>query len=52
MPMKDLAIEWRYIEMVATLEGKSLIEIDCLRDKFFKENDNEKTIEKSPQEDA
>lgn len=40
--MDKLTLDWRHIEWIAKLEGKSLIEIDVLRDKFFNEAENEK----------
>lgn len=51
MGMNELTVEWRHIEWVATISGKSLIDIEQLREAFFKENDDEKTMEEGKSED-
>lgn len=51
MGMNELTVEWRHIEWVATFSGKSPIDIEQLRDKFFKENDDEKTMEEGKSKD-
>jgi len=49
--MNELTIEWRHIEWVATFSGKSLIEIEQLREAFFKENNDEKAMEEGESKD-
>ena len=49
--MNELTIEWRRIEWIATFAGKSPIEIEQLRDLFFKENNDEKAIEEGKYKD-
>ena len=49
--MNELTIEWRHIEWVATFSGKSPIEIEQLREAFFKENNDEKAMEEGESKD-
>jgi hypothetical protein len=51
--VNELTIEWKHIELVATLEGKSPLQIDGMREKFFKEREweDEKIIEERPRKD-
>jgi len=48
--MNELTIEWRHIQWLAQLEGQSPLQIEYAREKFFKENNNEKD-EKDEDED-
>lgn len=49
--MNDATIEWRHIEWVAIIEGKSPLQIEKLREKFFGVDKDEKD-EGKPKENA
>lgn len=48
--MDEITIAWRRTEWVAMLEGKSPLQIDVLRDRFFKQEEKEEKDEKERRE--